>query len=46
MKIQEKPKTSPNGIYHQGLIQILIKVELGKLQRKWDKFLIQSWFDK
>jgi hypothetical protein len=46
MKIQAKPKTPPHGIYHRGLIEILIKVELGKLQMTWDRFLIQSGFEK
>jgi hypothetical protein len=31
MKVQENPKTPPHGIYHQGLIKVLIKDELGKL---------------
>jgi hypothetical protein len=46
MKIQENPNTPPHGIYHQGFIKILIKSELGKLQRTWDTFLIQSGFEK
>jgi hypothetical protein len=46
MKIQVKPKTPPHGIYHQGLIKILIKAEMGKLQRTWDQLLIQSGFEK
>jgi hypothetical protein len=39
MKVQENPKT-PHGIYHQGLIKLLIKYDLGKLQSTWDHFLI------
>jgi hypothetical protein len=46
MKIQANPKTPPHGIYHQGLIKKLIKVGLEKLQRTWDRFLIQSGFEK
>jgi len=44
MKIQENPKTSPHGIYHQGLIKLLFKVVIDKRKRKWDQFLIQSRF--
>jgi hypothetical protein len=33
-----------HGIYHQGLIKVLIKEELEKRQRTWDQFLIQSGF--
>jgi hypothetical protein len=46
MKIKANPKTPPHGIYHQGLIKILIKVKLGKIERTWDQLLIQSWFEK
>jgi hypothetical protein len=46
MKIQENPKTPPHGIYHHGLIKVLIKAELGKLHKTWDQFLIQSGFEK
>jgi hypothetical protein len=46
MEIQSNPKTPPHGIYHWGLIKILIKVELGKLQSTWDQFLIHSGFEK
>jgi hypothetical protein len=46
MEIQANPKTPPHGIYHQGFIKILIKLELGKLQRTWDQFLIQLGFEK
>lgn len=46
MKVQANPKTPPHGIYHQGLIKVLVKAELGKLQKTWDQFLIQSGFEK
>jgi len=31
IKVQEKPKTPLHGIYHRGLIKVLVKDELGKL---------------
>jgi hypothetical protein len=46
IKVQENAKTPPHRIYHQGLIKVLVKAELGKLQKTWDKFLIQSGFEK
>jgi hypothetical protein len=46
MRVQENPKTPPHRIFHQGLIKFLIKAELGKLQKTWDQFLIQSRFEK
>jgi hypothetical protein len=46
MKVQANPKTPPHGIYHQGLIKVIVKAELGKLQKTWDQYLIQSGFEK
>jgi len=45
MKIQANPKTTPHSIYHQGLIKVLIKEDLEKIQRTWDRFLIHSRFE-
>jgi hypothetical protein len=46
MRVQANPKTPPHRIFHQGLIKFLVKAELGKLQKTWDQFLIQSGFEK
>jgi hypothetical protein len=46
MRVQANPKTPPHGIFHQGLIKVLVKAELGKLQKTWDQFLIQSGYEK
>jgi len=46
MRVQVNPKTPPHGIFHQGLIKLLVKAELGKLQKTWDQFLIQSRYEK
>jgi hypothetical protein len=46
MRVQENPKTPPHGIFHQGMIKVLFKAKLGKLQRTWDKLLIHSRFEK
>jgi hypothetical protein len=46
MKVQYKPKTSPHRIYHQGLIKVNVKADLGKLQKTWDQYLIQLGFEK
>jgi hypothetical protein len=46
MKVQDNPKTPPQGIFHQGWTKIIVKDELGKLQNTWDHFLIQSGFEK
>jgi hypothetical protein len=46
MRVQENPNTPPHGIFHQGLIKFLVKAELGKLQKTWNHFLIQSGFER
>jgi hypothetical protein len=46
MRVQTNPKTPPHEIFHQGLIKVLVKDELGKLQKTWDQFLIYSGYDK
>ena len=46
MRVQANPKTPPHRIFHQGLIKVLVKDELGKLQKTCDQFLIHSEFEK
>ena len=46
MNIQENTKTLPHGIYHHGLIKVLIKADLGKTHKTWGQFLIHSGFKK
>ena len=46
MRVQANPKTPPHRIFHQGLIKVLVKAELGKLHKTWDQLLIQSWYEK
>jgi hypothetical protein len=46
MKVQANPQTPPHIIYHQGLIKVIVKDELGKLQKTWDQYLIQLSFEK
>jgi hypothetical protein len=37
MKFQTNPKTPSHKIYHQDLIKVIVKAELGKLQKLWDQ---------
>jgi hypothetical protein len=46
MRVQVNPKNPPHKSFHQGLITFLVKAELGKLQKIWDQFLIQSGYEK
>jgi hypothetical protein len=46
MTVQANPKIHPHRIYHHGLIKVIVKGKLGKLQNTWDQYLNQSSFEK
>ena len=41
-KFQKQPSSSPQYIYHQGLIKILVQYQLNKKKRTWDEFLVSE----
>ena len=44
-RVKTKPNTPPHCIYHQGLIKMVIRHQLRKLNRTWDHFLFQGGFN-
>jgi hypothetical protein len=40
MRVQGNPNAPSHIIFHQGLIKVLVKAELGKLQKTWNPFFI------
>jgi hypothetical protein len=43
-RYQKQPLSSPQYIYHRGLIKILAQYQLSKKGKSWDEFLIAESF--
>lgn len=43
-RYQQQPLSSPQYVYHRGLIKILVQFQLNKKGKSWDKFLLVGGF--
>ena len=43
-RYQKQPLSSPQYVYHRGLIKILVQYQLSKKGKSWDEFLLARGF--
>ena len=43
-RYQKQPLSSPQYVYHRGLIKILVQHQLSKKSKSWDEFLVAEGF--
>ena len=43
-RYQQQPLSSPQYVYHRGLINILVQFQLNKKGKSWDEFLLVGGF--